>query len=75
MPPPPTIQSLDDARKAMKSLPSGDQGAAKAWAKWEPRLTKLEGSLGRLESLTEWLCRCHAGMAAFTDAGISEKKG
>jgi nicotinate-nucleotide--dimethylbenzimidazole phosphoribosyltransferase len=57
MPPPPTIQSLDDARKAMKSLPSGDQGAAEAWAEREPRLTKPEGSLGRLEILTEWLCR------------------
>ena len=57
MPPPPAIRSFDDARKAMKSLPSGDRGAVEAWAEREPRLTKPAGSLGRLEGLSEWLCR------------------
>ena len=54
--PPPTIQNLDDAKKALEDIPEGNAAAARAAAEREPRLTKPEGSLGRLESLNQWLC-------------------
>ncbi len=54
---PPTIQSLDDARRALGELPEADGAAAQAAGKRESQLTKPEGSLGRLEELSLWLCR------------------
>jgi nicotinate-nucleotide--dimethylbenzimidazole phosphoribosyltransferase len=55
--PPPVIQSLDDISQALQSLPAGDAEAAAKAAEREPQLTKPEGSLGRLEDLSQWLCR------------------
>ncbi len=55
--PPPVIQSLDDVRKALHSLPYGNAKAADVAAEREPRLTKPHGSLGRLEEISQWLCR------------------
>ncbi len=54
---PPTIQSLDDVRRALGDLPEADGVAAQAAVEREPQLTKPEGSLGRLEELCLWLCR------------------
>ena len=53
--PAPTIQNLDDIRKALHSLPSGDADATSKATDREPRLTKPIGSLGRLEELSQWL--------------------
>ncbi len=53
----PVIKKLDDIRKALQSLPGGDAGAADMAAEREPRLTKPHGSLGRLEEISQWLCR------------------
>jgi nicotinate-nucleotide--dimethylbenzimidazole phosphoribosyltransferase len=55
--PPPIIQSLDDIRSALQSLPGGDDGSAAEAAAREPLLTKPPGSLGRLEDICQWLCR------------------
>jgi nicotinate-nucleotide--dimethylbenzimidazole phosphoribosyltransferase len=52
----PIIQSLDDIRKALRSLPLGDDNAAQKAFEREPRLTKPFGSLGRLEEISHWLC-------------------
>ncbi|MEE8351947.1 MAG: nicotinate-nucleotide--dimethylbenzimidazole phosphoribosyltransferase [Rhodospirillales bacterium] len=57
MPPPPTIQSLEDVAHVLAEIPDGDAGAAKAAEEREPLLSKPSGSLGRLEELTAWLCR------------------
>lgn len=57
MPPPPTIQSLEDVARVLAEIPDGDAGAAKAAEEREPLLSKPSGSLGRLEELTAWLCR------------------
>ena len=54
---PPTIHSLDDARRVLGLLPEADGAAAQAAAELESQLTKPEGSLGRLEELCLWLCR------------------
>lgn len=53
----PVIQSLDDISKALQSLPLGNSKAADMAAEREPRLTKPHGSLGRLEEISQWLCR------------------
>jgi nicotinate-nucleotide--dimethylbenzimidazole phosphoribosyltransferase len=52
----PIIQNLDDIRKALHSLPSSDDNAAKKAFEREPQLTKPYGSLGRLEEISYWLC-------------------
>ena len=52
----PIIQSLDDIRKALHSLPSGNADAASKAISLEPQLTKPFGSLGRLEEISHWLC-------------------
>jgi nicotinate-nucleotide--dimethylbenzimidazole phosphoribosyltransferase len=57
MTPPPTIQSLDDAIKALKTLPGPDAEAAKACSAREGQLTKPPGALGRLEEISLWLCQ------------------
>ena len=52
----PIIQNLDDIRKALHSLPSGDAKNARKASIREPQLTKPCGSLGRLEEISQWLC-------------------
>lgn len=49
------IQTLDDVRVLLKSLPGPNQGALTKAVKREPQLTKPPGSLGRLEELSHWL--------------------
>jgi nicotinate-nucleotide--dimethylbenzimidazole phosphoribosyltransferase len=51
------IAGLDDVRSALAGLPGGDDTAAAAIALRQSRLTKPQGSLGRLEDLTGWLGR------------------
>lgn len=51
---------FDDIRNLLKDLPGPDEAAiAKARAR-EGQLTKPPGALGRLESLSEWLCAWQA---------------
>jgi nicotinate-nucleotide--dimethylbenzimidazole phosphoribosyltransferase len=51
---------FDDIRNLLKELPGPDaQAAAKARAR-DSQLTKPPGALGRLESLSEWLCAWQA---------------
>jgi nicotinate-nucleotide--dimethylbenzimidazole phosphoribosyltransferase len=51
---------FDDIRNLLKDIPGPDAGAvAKARAR-EALLTKPPGALGRLESLSEWLCAWQA---------------
>jgi len=52
-----SIASLADLRASLESLPEGDEAAAAAIAHRQSRLTKPQGSLGRLEELTAWLGR------------------
>ena len=49
------ISSLDDVRAILCNLPGPDDDAAAAARDREANLTKPAGSLGRLESLAEWL--------------------
>ncbi len=49
------ISSLDDVRAMVRDLPGPDEAAAAAARDREANLTKPAGSLGRLESLAEWL--------------------
>jgi len=51
------IASLADLRERLANLPDGDEGAAAAIAERQSRLTKPQGSLGRLEELVAWLGR------------------
>jgi nicotinate-nucleotide--dimethylbenzimidazole phosphoribosyltransferase len=51
------IASLADLRERLANLPEGDDAAATAIAERQSRLTKPQGSLGRLEELTAWLGR------------------
>ena len=51
------MTSIDAIRTAARSLPPGDDTAAAAAAARQGTLTKPPGSLGRLESLVEWLAR------------------
>jgi nicotinate-nucleotide--dimethylbenzimidazole phosphoribosyltransferase len=50
-----SVQSLNDVRALLKSLPGPNQGALARAIKREPQLTKPPGSLGRLEELSHWL--------------------
>ena len=52
----PPAASLDEIRALLKRLPSEDTAAAGKAAEREAQLTKPAGSLGRLESLSAWLC-------------------
>ena len=54
------IASLADVRALLADLPAADEGAAAAIAKRQARLTKPQGSLGRLEELVAWLGRWQA---------------
>ncbi|MBN2751230.1 MAG: nicotinate-nucleotide--dimethylbenzimidazole phosphoribosyltransferase, partial [Rhodospirillaceae bacterium] len=49
------VSSLDDIRAILRDLPGPDEAAAAAAREREANLTKPAGSLGRLESLAEWL--------------------
>jgi nicotinate-nucleotide--dimethylbenzimidazole phosphoribosyltransferase len=51
------IASLADIRALLAHLPQGDDDAATAIAERQSRLTKPQGSLGRLEELVAWLGR------------------
>ena len=51
----PAINTLDDVRHIVRSLPGPDDVAAAHAHTREPLLTKPAGALGRLEQLTEWL--------------------
>ena len=51
------IASLADLRALLADLPDGDDSAAAAIAERQSRLTKPQGSLGRLEELVAWLGR------------------
>ena len=51
------IASLADLRARLADLPDGDDSAAAAIAERQSRLTKPQGSLGRLEELVAWLGR------------------
>lgn len=51
------IASLAELRERLADLPAGDDAAAAAIALRQSRLTKPQGSLGRLEELTAWLGR------------------
>ena len=51
------IASLAALRERLANLPAGDDAAAAAIAERQSRLTKPQGSLGRLEELTAWLGR------------------
>lgn len=51
------IASLADLRALLADLPQGDAGAVAAITARQARLTKPQGSLGRLEHLAAWLGR------------------
>ena len=51
------IASIAELRERLAGLPEGDDRAAAAIAERQSRLTKPQGSLGRLEELTAWLGR------------------
>ena len=56
MKPLPSVRSLADVHRLLNCLPGPDQDAAARCAAREPQLTKPLGSLGRLETLSAWLC-------------------
>ena len=47
---------FDDIRNLVKDIPGPDADAVAACRAREGQLTKPPGALGRLESLSEWLC-------------------
>jgi nicotinate-nucleotide--dimethylbenzimidazole phosphoribosyltransferase len=51
---------FDDIRNLLKELPGPDQDAVRKARAREGQLTKPPGALGRLETLTEWLCAWQA---------------
>lgn len=51
------IQSLDDIRALLGSLPMADEGPVIKARQRDLELTKPRGSLGRLEEIVFWLCR------------------
>ncbi|MFN4141403.1 nicotinate-nucleotide--dimethylbenzimidazole phosphoribosyltransferase [Aestuariivirga sp.] len=51
---------FDDIRNLLKDLPGPDLEAVRACRAREAQLTKPPGALGRLESLSEWLCAWQA---------------
>jgi len=50
------IHSLTDLRRLFSQWPAADESARAAAQAREPQLTKPAGSLGKLETLSEWLC-------------------
>ena len=55
MPNQPTGLPFDDIRALLEKLPPADRGAVERVRKRDAVLTKPPGSLGRLESIAEWL--------------------
>ena len=51
------IRSLEELRALLADFPQGDAAASTAIDKRQARLTKPQGSLGRLEELAAWLGR------------------
>lgn len=51
---------FEDIRNLLKELPGPDQDAVRKARAREGQLTKPPGALGRIESLTEWLCAWQA---------------
>ena len=51
---------FDDIRNLVKDLPGPDLDAVRACRAREGQLTKPPGALGRLETLSEWLCSWQA---------------
>jgi nicotinate-nucleotide--dimethylbenzimidazole phosphoribosyltransferase len=51
---------FNDIRNLLKELPGPDQDAVRKARAREGQLTKPPGALGRLETLTEWLCAWQA---------------
>lgn len=49
--------SLAEIRDLLAEMPAGDEAAVAAAIERENQLTKPQGSLGRLEELTQWLAR------------------
>ena len=49
--------SLNEIRDLLKDMPVGDEAAVAAVIERENQLTKPQGSLGRLEELTQWMAR------------------
>ena len=62
------IASLAELRERLAGLPEGDDRAAAAIAERQSRLTKPQGSLGRLEELVAWLGRWQGREAPHLDA-------
>lgn len=52
---PTTVSCFADVRRLLRRLPEADEKAAARVAAREGRLTKPEGSLGRLETVSAWL--------------------
>jgi len=86
VPPTSTLETLDDIRRLVSSLPAADTEAAALCSEREPQLTKPPGSLGKLEDISLWLSswqgqhpprmaepRAHvfAGNHGVTDKGVS----
>jgi nicotinate-nucleotide--dimethylbenzimidazole phosphoribosyltransferase len=51
----PSLNSLNDVRALLSTLPEADGRSLAQAAEREPQLTKPPGSLGRLEALSHWL--------------------
>jgi nicotinate-nucleotide--dimethylbenzimidazole phosphoribosyltransferase len=60
MGPTPSGLPFDDIRHMLGILPAGDEAAAAAVRARDAQLTKPGGSLGRLETLVEWMARWQA---------------
>lgn len=82
----PRLQSAEDLRHLMATMPPADEPSAAAAQARQPQLTKPPGSLGRLEELAVWLaawqgrhpprldhpCACvFAGNHGVTEEGVS----
>ncbi|RUY99336.1 MULTISPECIES: nicotinate-nucleotide--dimethylbenzimidazole phosphoribosyltransferase [unclassified Mesorhizobium] len=52
-----SFKSLRELRAACLDLPAGSDAAANAVARRQDKLTKPQGSLGRLETIAAWLAR------------------
>jgi nicotinate-nucleotide--dimethylbenzimidazole phosphoribosyltransferase len=52
-----SFTSIEELRRACADLPEGDAHAAAAALAWQDKLTKPQGSLGRLEESMGWLAR------------------
>lgn len=51
----PALETMNDVRRVLESLPGPDSEAQAAAEEREPQLTKPAGSLGRLEEISSWL--------------------